>query len=165
MSKHHKTPHKQANDAAPRRDLGFVAIIMLIACVALWLLLMPWVKSISWTAMERFHLRSSSFPTWVAQFPIPSMYNFANRCKVDRYPPGLIDPLLDESESRYLNHFPTRCITFADGRYRYLRDGNDLWITVETSYRGQTLETRLHIKRKQEAGFEMIRLPDTDSAR
>lgn len=93
------------------------------------------------------------------------MYNFANRYQVDRYPPGLVDPLLEESEYRYLNHFPVRCITFADGRYRNLREGNDLWITVETSYRGQTLETRLHIKQKQESGFEMIRLPDTGSKR
>lgn len=153
------------HDPTAPRDLGFLAIIGLLALIAVWLLLMPWVKEISWTSMRRFHLRTSSFVAWAAQFPIPAMYNFANRAEVDRYPPGLVDPLFDETEKRYLNHFPVRCITFADGRYRQLRDGNDCWITVDTSYRGRTLETRFHAKAKPEGGFELIRLSDPEASR
>ncbi len=77
---------------------------------------MPWVRSVSMTTMRRFHLQTSSFIAWAIQFPIPAMYNFSNRAEIDRYPPGLVDPLLAETEKRYLNHFPVRCLTFADGR-------------------------------------------------
>lgn len=152
-------------DSAAQRDVGFVSIIVLLAFIALWLLLMPWVKPISWTSMRRFHLATSSFVAWAAQFPIPAMYNFANRAEVDRYPPGLVDPLFDETERRHLNHFPARCITFADGRYRHFHEGQDRWITIDTSYRGRTLETRFHAKAKPGGRFELIRLDDAEASR
>ena len=93
------------------------------------------------------------------------MYNFANRAEVDIYPPGLVDPLLDETEKRHLNHFPVRCVTFADGRFRHFLENQDRWITVDTSYRGQKLETRFHAKAKPQGGFELIRLPDAEASR
>ena len=149
-------------EATNRPDLGFRAIVLLVAIIAIWLLLMPWVSAISWTSMRRFHLRTSSFLAWAIQFPIPAMYNFANRAEVDRYPPGLVDPLFDETEMRHLNHFPVRCVTFADARFRHFREGQDRWIVVETSYRGQKLETHFHAKPSPEGGHELIRLPDAE---
>ena len=176
MSKHQNSTKRAAKQRAshdsacksaptPQRDLGFQAIIVLLAFIALWVLLMPWVSAIAWTSMRGFHVRTSSFIAWAVQFPIPAMYNFANRAEVDRYPPGLVDPLFDETEKRHLNHFPVRCITFADGRYNQLRQGQDRWITVDTSYRGHQLETRFHAKAKPDGGFELIRLPDAEASR
>jgi hypothetical protein len=145
-----------------RPDRGFIAICGLLACIAIWVLLMPWVPSISLASMQRFHLGSSSFLAWAAQFPIPAMYNFANRAEIHRYPPGLVDPLFEESETRHLNHFPIRCLTFADGRYRELHHHQDRWITVDTTYRGRTIETNFHVKANPNGRFDLIRLPDTE---
>ena len=146
-------------DSSANRDYGFIAIVGLLIAVAVWLLLMPIVGSVAETTMRRFHLRTSSFASWAVQFPIPSMYNFSNRYQFDHYPPGLVDPLFHEPvEKRYINHFPVRCVTFADGRYLELRAGKDRWITVDSSYRGKQIESRFHAKPKPEGGFTLERL-------
>ena len=84
------------------RDLSFYAIVALIALIALWLLLMPWIPGVAKQSLQRFHLRTPSFAVWAAQFPIPSMYNFANQYKVDEFPPGFVMMILDENW-RYAN--------------------------------------------------------------
>src|SRR6056297_2166418 len=142
----------------PSRDPGFIAIIALVAVNAVWLLLMPWVPAIASATLYRFHLRTSSFAAWAIQFPIPAMYNFANRAAVSEYPPGLVDPILSEAPSRCVNHFPTRVVTFGNARYQHLHQGRDRWFTLQSSYRGQTLETRLHLKPIADGGFEVVRL-------
>lgn len=140
------------------RDLGFIGILLLVATIAVWLFWMPWSAEISRASMRRFHLQGESFLAWAVQFPIPAMYNFSNRAEITRYPPGLVDPLLDQTHTGYLNHFPIRCVTFADGRYRHLRDKNDRWVTVVSSYRGRHVESRFHVRSKAEGGFELLRL-------
>ncbi|TWU57355.1 hypothetical protein [Rubripirellula reticaptiva] len=154
----------------PRRDFGFIAIVALVAVTAAWILLMPWVPAIASATLHRFHLRSSSFVVWAAQFPIPSMYNFANRFEMTDVPPGLIDPILldpmdGETDKRYVNHFPFRWLTFSNARHRYLRGGRDCWLTIDSSYRGQTLQTRVHAKPDANVpgGFVVIRLPEESS--
>ena len=160
--------------AAQRPDVGFYAIVALVVIITTWLLLMPFVPAIASATMHRFHLRSGSFTWWAIQQPIPSMYNFANRFQVSDVPPGFssdplfADPLFPEAstqavEKRYLNHFPTRIVTFANTRYRYLNDGQDRWITIDTRYRGQMLESTYHAKPVAEGGFEMVLLREDDS--
>ncbi len=150
-------------DAAPKRDHGFIAILSLLVLVAAWLLLMPVVPSIASSTMHRFHLRTSSFAWWVAQFPIPPMYNFANRYETSDIPPGFVDPILESREKRYINHFPARVLTFANGRYQHLHHGTDRWLTIESSYRGQQLKTRFHAEPKEGNGFRLIRLPPEEA--
>ena len=140
------------------RDYGFLAIVSLLVVITLWLLLTPLVPAIASATMRRFHLGSKSFALWAIQFPIPPMYNFANRYEVDSLPPGMVDPILLTSEKRYINHFPARIVTFADGRYDYLREGSDRWVTIETAYRGQTITTRWHLEAKDPGGFRLNRL-------
>lgn len=152
----------------PRRDYGFLAIIAIVVVNVVWLLLMPWVPAVASATLHRFHLGSGSFAIWAMQFPIPSMYNFANRYQVSTVPPGMVDPLIEmpldgsspsvAPEFRYINHFPSRVLTFADLRYRYLNDGKDRWVTIESTYRGHRLETRIHAKPSPEGGFELVRL-------
>ncbi len=151
----------------PRRDWGFITIVALVVVNGVWVLLLPWVPAIASATLHRFHLRSTSFWVWAAQFPVPSMYNFANRFEMTDVPPGFIDPILispldDESNKRYVNHFPTRWLTFANARYRFLRDGRDRWLTIDSTYRGQRLETRMHAKPDADGkgGYLLIRLPD-----
>ncbi len=130
----------------------------MVIVTAAWLLLMPLVPAITSATLHRFHLQTGSFLAWSIQFPIPAMYNFANRYEVREFPPGLVDPIIDTAEKRYVNHFPSRVLTFADGRFQHLHKGEDRWVTIESSYRGQTLETRFHAKPKEGGGFELIRL-------
>jgi len=140
-----------------REDRSLACIIFSISVVLLWLVLTPLAAPIARQTMKRFHLKSESFIGWACQFPVPSMYNFANQYQVDSYPPGLISPLLDESEPRHLNHFPARCFTFADGRYEYLRLGKNQWFTLKSSYRGQELTSKFHLKPTLENSNESTR--------
>lgn len=150
-------------NTSSRPDTGFIAIIVLVVVVATWLLLTPLVPSVAAASLHRFHLKSRSFAVWAIQFPIPTMYNFANRYEVRRVPAGLIDPILEENTKRYLNHFPARVLTFFNTRHRHLNEGTDRWVTIESTYRGQTVETRFHAKPKEDAkGFDLIRLPQAE---
>jgi hypothetical protein len=150
-------------NTSSRHDTGFIAIVALVAVIAIWLLLTPVVPSIASASLNRFHLRSRSFAVWAIQFPIPTMYNFANRFEVRKVPVGPIDPILEENGKRYLNHFPARVLTFFNTRYRHLNEGTDRWVTIESSYRGQTVTTRFHAKPKADAqGFDLIRLPQAE---
>lgn len=150
-----------SQERAAKRDLGFIGIIALVIGVAIWLLLMPLVPAIASVTLHRFHLRTDSFAGWAIQAPIPSMYNFANRFEVRDFPPGMVDPIFFEgAEKRYINHFPVRRLTFADARYYLLRQGQDRWLTVDSTYRGQTLESRFHARHIGEGRFELIRLAD-----
>ncbi|QDT02575.1 hypothetical protein K227x_09530 [Rubripirellula lacrimiformis] len=160
------------NDAARNRDYGFIAIVMFVVAISIWLVLMPWVPAIASATMHRFHLRSSSFACWVTQFPIPTMYNFANQVEVTNIPPGFVDPILENplgeispatsGSRRYINHFPFRIITFVSSRYRNLKDGTDRWFTLNSSYRGQSIQTRIHADPDgdHKGGYVIVRLPD-----
>jgi len=129
-----------------KQDWSFCLMTVTIFLVVIWLLLTPISSQIANHTMLRFHLQSRSFPIWAFQFPIPAMYNFANQYEVDDYPPGLIDPLFHDSQPRFLNHFPARCFTFADARGEYLRAGTNKWFTITSSYRGQKVTSKFHLK-------------------
>jgi hypothetical protein len=143
------------------RDYGFLAILFFIAVIVIWLLLMPVVPAITTATMRRFHLRSGSFMRFAAQFPIPAMYNFANRTEVKDFPPGLVDSffgVLEPDETfRYINHFPARDATFSVGRFWNLKDGRDHWFTLESNYRGQQLRTQFYLKNRGERDYVLLR--------
>lgn len=139
------------------RDPLFVVIVFGICVVTIWLLLMPFYSAIARVTLKRFHLSSDSFAIWAAQAPIPSMYNFGNQYQIRDLPEGLFTPVLDSRRPRYINHFPTRTLTFANGRFALLSPGQDRWLTFWSSYRGQRLETKVHAKPIGEGRFEWVR--------
>lgn len=139
------------------RDPLFGVIVAGMVCVAVWMLLMPFYPAIARMSLRRFHLSTESFAVWAAQAPIPSMYNFGNQYEIRDLPEGLITPVLDSTRPRYINHYPTRILTFANGRYALLRKGQDRWTTFWSSYRGQRLETKVHAKPVGEGRFEWVR--------
>ena len=77
---------ENASEHETSRDVGFLVICLLVCLHVIWLLLMPWVPGIAKATMNRFHLSSSSFAVWAIQFPIPTMYNFANQYEVREFP-------------------------------------------------------------------------------
>ncbi len=142
-----------------------LVIVMLIVTIAIWLLLMPIVPAIASATLHRFHLRTSSFTVWAMQFPIPAMYNFANRYKVQADQVSSTPSDTVPLDGRMVNHFPARIFTFADGRYLHLRHGEDRWLTIESSYRGQSLRTHFHAEPTEEYGFELHRLDGNPGTR
>ena len=134
-------------DESPPRDIAFRVIMCMVGAVVVWLLLTPFVDSVAMSTMKRFHLRSDHFASWAIQQPVPSMYNFANLSNTRDTPPGMIQSVLaDEVQQRYVNHFPTRLMTFADGRYGMLNWGRHNWLELTTTYRGQSLQTTYYAK-------------------
>jgi hypothetical protein len=146
-----------------QRDWGFYCIIAFIGLIAAWLLLMPLIPGISKHSLQRFHLRTPSFSVWAAQFPVPSMYNFANQYKVEQYPPGFVMMIIDENW-RYANHFPARVITFFAGRSEFLFSQQDRWFTLKSSYRGQVLESKFHLEAQAEGGYKLIRIDELEES-
>lgn len=145
-------------ESKPPVDWLYRLILSAICVVVVWLLLMPFVPGVARMSMERFHLRAPSFAIWAAQAPVPAMYNFANRYEIREIPEGLLmDFAFEKPEPRYANHFPARVITFGRARYTVLKDGSDRWATLWTSYRGQTVTTKLHLKPIGDGQFEWIR--------
>jgi len=151
-------------------DWGFRGLLLVIVLCAAWLLATPWVPFVSHCWMNRYHLRTGSFVGWAIQQPIPSMYSGRNTTEVRNLPPGaslvgLIDPFLldplfgDPALSlsggdsvgilarRTINHFPTREITFANSRARFLSDPQTKWFVLETSYRGLRLRSVYELQR------------------
>ena len=153
------TTNRQSTD----KDFGFYAIVAFSLLIAAWLLLMPWFPRIASQTLQRFHLRTPSFAVWAMQFPVPSMYNFANQYKVGEFPPGLVMMVFDENW-RYANHFPARVITFFAGRKDFLSSQTDRWFTLKSSYRGQTLESKFHLEAQAEGGYKLIRIDELEES-
>ena len=148
----------QVHEAStPRLDYGFLAIAAFAAIVVIWLLLTPLVPSVASAGLHRFHLRSHAFWWWAMQQPVPPMYAFANRYEVRDTPPAAPSNAKVAPQMRYLNHFPARVLTFASTRYHYLQDRRDHWAIIESTYRGQRLETVLHAKPLADGGYELVR--------
>lgn len=164
-------------------DPIYAAIVAMVMFVVLWLLMTPLVPRVAMETMRRFHLRSSNYAVWAAQFPIPAMYNFANRVRfanldlsenqkdpsspagntpasntLANSTPASTEPTM--SPWRYVNHFPTRVITFADGRYRYMRKRQRHRFELESRYRGQTLRSVYELGNGDDRGFKLRLIED-----
>ena len=134
--------------ATPPADWFYRVVVGCVVVVAVWLLLTPWVSAISEVMMRRFHLQNRSLATFVATFPIPAMYNYANRYRVTpNEPAGFFRGGEGDTAIpiRYANHYPARTFTFADARYRELRFAETRWVDLESSYRGHIVRSRYRL--------------------
>jgi hypothetical protein len=104
------------------RDWLGGGLLVLLMAVGGWLLALPFCPPVQRATLDRFHLVTPSFGWWAAQQAIPSMYNLENRCWIVTGPPAdrrlQLTPAVEPTG--YLNHFPVRIVTFADGRARWL---------------------------------------------
>ncbi len=148
--------------SSPRKSIFLSLIYVVIAMIAMWILLMPWVPAIAAVSMRRFHLTSSSFVWWAIQQPIPSMYNFCNTFEIRQWPPGVTnslvsDPLFFDLSSDktidfgkihadHINHFPSRVLTFSDHRIHCCSSNQNRWLVTVSTYRGQRIETLTQAK-------------------
>ncbi|TWU65201.1 MULTISPECIES: hypothetical protein [Crateriforma] len=139
-----------------RDDPLLAAIVGLIVAITLWLALFPFVPAVTRATMDRFHLRTESFALWAIQQPIPAMYSFRNRYAVIRHQDGK----RQISEQATINHFPLRSVTFANGRYRNLKDRQDCQIELESSYRGHRLRTVYQVDTDADITMRLRRVDD-----
>ncbi|MEM9586822.1 MAG: hypothetical protein AAGA03_06040 [Planctomycetota bacterium] len=137
-------PGMSSNPPAPAtKDYGYLFLLVAAALITCWLAATPLVPKVAKTTMERFHLRSASFAAFAAQAPIPPMYSFANQAAVvtSHQTPVTGEPDRLDATSGYLNHYPTRALTFAGDRFRRLGSGGNTRLTIQSTYRGQKLHT------------------------
>lgn len=146
-------------------DAFALSIAALVIGVSGWILAMPVYRPIQSATLERFHLCTPSYLAWAVQQPIPSMYNFENRYWLfagsapDHYP-GMASLVADRQwlESRVVNHFPGRLLTFGDGRYRLLGGGENRHLVLRSRYRGNELATVWNASASPRGGFDLSRV-------
>lgn len=126
-------------DGRVRADLGYRVIVMALVLVAGWLLALPLSGFVQRVALNRFHLQTGTFAGWALQAPVPAMYNFRNRFRVEAQ--AWDRPALNPPISGTLNHFPVRLWTFADTRGVFLEERARIRLVLESTYRGRTLTT------------------------
>jgi hypothetical protein len=137
-----------------RVDRGYRGILVAVSVVTLWLLAMPFSRFIQQTTLDRFHLQTRSFPVWAIQAPVPAMYNFHNRYRVE---PRLQDSTSpSEPLTGTVNHFPVRLYTFGNTRRVMMLDRSRHMLTVESRYRGRSLMTRWVVAPNVAGGFDLI---------
>lgn len=134
-------------------DWTLRAIIALLVIVAGWLLALPLSSHVRRVAMDRYHLQSGSFVGWAIQAPVPAMYNFYNRYRLEPQPWDATP--LSRPVSGTINHFPLRLYTFGDTRARLLDDPNFRMLTLRSDYRGDSIATRWVVNETADGGFEL----------
>lgn len=150
MSEHHASTPAELESP----DRGFCAIVALIVIIAAWLLLFPFVTPIAQTTLNRFHFKTGTFWQWAIQQPIPAMYSFRNTYEVTKTSTETGQPTVTESGT--INHFPLRVVTFANGRYRNLLDGQPSTLHVASTYRGHRLESHYDVTPDNHGGFHLL---------
>lgn len=140
------------------RDPLRAMIVALIGGAVLFQLLIPVSSTVARVAMARFHLRSSSVVLWRLMQIVPSMYNFENRIWITEAP--LLDEALGDSPSTtgfYINHYPTRIMTYGDQRRLLGSLEKPLFVTLRSRYQGQDLVTRFKVTSHREGDSNHVR--------
>lgn len=142
-----------ASESPPREtDWLYRGILAVLAGVAVWLVLMPWSVFVQQTTLNRFHLQTRSFAAWAIQAPIPAMYSFYNRYRIEALPWDA-QPFATPRTGT-LNHFPVRVTTFATDRL-YFHDPDRRMITLRSDYRGRSLTTQWVATPHAQGGYEL----------
>ena len=146
------------DDVAPslkhKLDPGFFALLTVILVVTVWLLALPFSKTIQHATLNRFHFQTRSFAVWATQQPIPAMYNLYNRYDIRPSPWDKTPNSIWERGTA--NHFPLRLFTFGDNRVIFLRPGQIRTIDIRSSYRGESLHTHWTATPKEDGAFDLV---------
>lgn len=150
---------RDCRSAGDREAMILAAVIASIVC---WLVLLPLWPALQRATIARFHLATSSFWLWSLEQAIPAMYNLENRYWIEE-PDGR-----EVRSSGYLNHFPTRVVTFGDGRIRWLAIPADAKagsvsleirpgrLRIESRYQGEVLESEFDVGEDREVPHGLI---------
>jgi len=139
--------------AKQRPDWIFCGLVALVVAVTLWLLSLPLCPFVQQAALRRFHLQTRSFAVWALQAPIPAMYSFHNRYRLESQPWDAT--FFDRPVTGSINHFPVRIYTFAETRPLLLPQTDRQMLTIESRYRGRSLTTRWTVTEAEEGGYQL----------
>jgi len=142
-----------AKQTIRRPDWFYRGILAVLALVAAWLLAMPLSLLVQYTTLNRFHLQTDSFMAWAVQAPIPAMYNFHNRYRIESLPWDA-DPFATPMTGT-LNHFPVRITSFSTDRAQ-LKAIDRRMFTLRSDYRGQSLQTQWIATPRADGGFDLM---------
>ena len=141
-------------------DGGTKLITGIVVVICAWILCLPFWDVPQRALLERYHLRSPHYLVWAIQQPIPAMYSCENRywwieAKGEFLP---VPELESAKESRLVNHFPVRLLTFGDNRVRLLRDGQPVTLAVRSRYQGSELSTACHAIPNADGSYRLMRV-------
>lgn len=147
-----RIPIVQAVAALRReRTTGTVALYVAIGVVMLVLVSVPVSTSMQNNFARAHHARPTSVARWVAFQIVPKMYSFAHRVWFSREP--LSEFLVTrpegpqvEHETTWVNHYPIRAARFESMRDEIVRRGEDVYVLVQSGYRGRTFISRYVVR-------------------
>ena len=130
-----------------------------------------WIASILFSqttrelAMQRFQLATPSFSSWAAMGPVPAMYNFENRIQFTNELNAEYalngDPINQEHESWFgmqLNHFPARCLTFAEFSPHWFEDEKQGTFEMSTRFQQTELVSRWEVTEQPDGTLKVQRI-------
>ena len=112
--------------------------------LAVWISLsaLPFSGFLQFKIMEKFHLRSKFFPSWMLTQLIPSMYNFNNEMWMSDHrfskDAELAHVFPSQTGHVWVNHYPLRTIFFNLHRKGLLQQ-KIFYVYLKSSYRDTSL--------------------------
>ena len=140
------------------REWGSLALLAFVALVLARILLMPISPGIQRATIDRFHLTTSSFPTWAMHQVVPPMYNLENQFWFSRRPLSneeLVKTPAKDIEYGYINHFPVRKVTFAGSRHDCFQETRNGWLYLRSRYRTSAKTTVWRIQSTPNGTMQM----------
>ncbi len=142
-------------------DRGTSLFYALLAVAAGVVLVLPLSGRGRQTLVEAHQLRSESFPTWAALQLVPSMYNYAHRVWISEQPltPAQLagdSPLPAAASTQWVNHYPTRTMTFGAQRAALLHHPRTMHFYFDSRFGGT--QVRSHYTLEPHAGVVAVQL-------
>lgn len=145
----------------PALDRGtglFYALLLVVAAVAI---VLPLSRGGRQTLVEAHQLRGENFPAWAALQFVPSMYNYAHRAWISEQPLTAeqlagVSPLPAEASTQWVNHYPTRLMTFGAQRAALLHQPRTMHYYFDSRY-GDT-QVRSHYTLEPVDGVVTVQL-------
>ena len=136
-----------------KKHPGTTCFYLLIAAAAIFLLAQAFSVDIRKLALNQFHLRHKSFPTFAAIHFVPPMYSFANEVW---YTHRLVD--FSELESgnfpeselihSWFNHYPLRFVSNSYlGRKMFFAEEKPQYLYVSSRYMNENLRTVYELRK------------------
>ena len=158
MTVFHKVPLLKALKAISlRKNPGTYCFYLLLGIVTLLLIAKVCIPGVRHQFLRQFHLSSPTFLQWGGLQFIPSMYSFGNEFWYSNQP--IPERELTSEPSApiihgWLNHYPSRVVTFTNNRQFLNIAGPADFVAVRSRYRGEALTTYYAVRKQGEA-FQM----------
>lgn len=148
-----------------RRDLLTAGLYLLLISAAGVALLLPLCPRCRHGFVAAQHLRVRPFSCWAALQFVPSMYNFANEGWISDRPlsTAMLDgrqPIPDHVVHTWINHYPTRFITFGAARLAVPYEAKTMHFYFRSRYQGEQVDS--HYVARPSGNAVLVRLTEDE---